>query len=118
MAEMRRHIIADTFAAYRDAQRLRLGRGDDQHPSVVAPRRRHRRDDADLDGFAVRRSPQGHTTVVHRASGEMMHGGLDPAIEANALYVEQSRLRERLCEPTSVPLVVWDVGMGPAHNAM
>src|SRR6185436_12906200 len=84
MAEMRRHIIADTFAPYRDAQRLRLGRGDDEHPSVVAPRRRHRRDEADLDGFAVRRSPQGHTTVVHRASGEMMHGGLDPAVEANA----------------------------------
>jgi queuine tRNA-ribosyltransferase len=118
MAAMRQHVIAGTFAAYRDAQRSHLGRGDDEHPSVVAPRRRGRRDDTALDGFAIRRSPQGHTTVVHRASGEMMHGGLDPAVEANALYVEQSRLRERLREPTSIPLVVWDVGLGPAHNAM
>jgi queuine tRNA-ribosyltransferase len=118
MAAMRRHIIAGTFASYRDAQRVRLGRGDDEHPSVVAPQRRRRRDDDALDGFVVRRSPQGHTTIVHRASGEMMHGGLDPAVEASALYVEQSRLRERLREPTSIPLVVWDVGLGPAHNAM
>jgi queuine tRNA-ribosyltransferase len=118
MGAMRQHIIAGTFATYRDAQRECLDRGDDEHPAVVAPRRRPRRDDAALDGFAVRRSPQGHATIVHRASGEMMHGGLDPAVEANALYVEQSRLRERLCEPTSVPLVLWDVGLGPAHNAM
>jgi queuine tRNA-ribosyltransferase len=118
MGAMRQHIVAGTFATYRDAQRECLDRGDDEHPAVVAPRRRPRRDDAALDGFAVRRSPQGHATIVHRASGEMMHGGLDPAVEANALYVEQSRLRERLCEPTSVPLVLWDVGLGPAHNAM
>jgi queuine tRNA-ribosyltransferase len=118
MGAMRRHIVAGTFATYRDAQRLRLGRGDDEHPAVVAPRRRLPRDDEALDGFAVRRSPQGHVTVVHRASGEMMHGGLDPAAEANALYVEQSRLRERLREPTSIPLVLWDVGLGAAHNAM
>jgi queuine tRNA-ribosyltransferase len=118
MAAMRRHIIEGTFADWRDGERLRLGRGDDEHPSVVAPRRRARRDDGALDGFAVRRLPEGHTVVVHRASGEMMHGGLDPAIEANGLYVEQSRLRDRLREKTSIPLVVWDVGLGAAHNAM
>jgi queuine tRNA-ribosyltransferase len=118
MAAMRQHIIAGTFAPYRDAQRASLGRGDDEHPAVVAPRRRGRRDDTALDGFAVRRSPQGHATVVHRASGEMMHGGLDPAVEANTLYVDQSRLRERVCEATSSALVLWDVGLGAAHNAM
>ena len=118
MSAMRLHVIAGTFATYRDAQRLRLGRGDDEHPAVVAPRRQRRRDARALDRFAVRRSPQGHATVVHRASGEMMHGGLDPAVEANALYVEQSRLVERLRERTAAPLVVWDVGLGPAHNAM
>jgi queuine tRNA-ribosyltransferase len=115
---MRLHVIAGTFAAYRDAQRLVLGRGDDENPAVVAPRRQNRRDEPSLDRFAVRQSPQGHATVVHVASGEMMHGGLDPAVEANALYVEQSRLAERLRESTPASLVVWDVGLGPAHNAM
>jgi queuine tRNA-ribosyltransferase len=118
MSAMRMQIVSGTFAAYRDAQRLLLGRGDDDNPPVVAPRRRRRRDEPSLDGFAVRRSPHGHATVVHVASGEMMHGGLDPAVEANALYVEQSRLTERLRESNARPLVVWDVGLGAAYNAM
>jgi queuine tRNA-ribosyltransferase len=47
-----------------------------------------------------------------------MHAGLDPTREAESLYVEQSRLAERVRERTSAPLVVWDVGLGAAHNAM
>jgi queuine tRNA-ribosyltransferase len=47
-----------------------------------------------------------------------MHAGLDPALEAQALYVDQSRLVDRLREPSAEPLVVWDVGLGAAHNAM
>ncbi|WP_380595806.1 MnmC family methyltransferase [Steroidobacter flavus] len=42
----------------------------------------------------------------------------DPAEEAHALYVEQSRLVERLQETSTEPLVVWDVGLGAAANAM
>jgi queuine tRNA-ribosyltransferase len=118
MSLMRRHVVAGTFADFRDAQRLVLGRADDENPTVVQPRRQRRRDEPALDGFAVRRSPRGHTTVVHLDSGEMMHGGLDPSLEANALYVEQSRLAERLREATETPLVVWDVGLGSANNAM
>jgi queuine tRNA-ribosyltransferase len=118
MRTMRRHIVADTFASYRDAQRPLLARGDEQHaPIAPAPRRRCRDDDA-LDRFAIRVSEQGYASVVHRASGETMHAGLDPAAEAHALYVEQSRLSDRLREPTSEPVVVWDVGLGAAHNAM
>jgi len=56
--------------------------------------------------------------VVHRASGEIMHAGLDPGAEARTLYVEQSQLAGRLREPGRAPLVVWDVGLGAAHNAM
>ena len=47
-----------------------------------------------------------------------MHSVNDPAEEARSLYVEQSRLVERLTEPGSTPLVVWDVGLGAAANAM
>jgi queuine tRNA-ribosyltransferase len=47
-----------------------------------------------------------------------MHAGLDPTVEAQVLYVDQSRLVERLREPDCEPLVVWDVGLGAAHNAM
>jgi queuine tRNA-ribosyltransferase len=47
-----------------------------------------------------------------------MHPGADPAKEASSLYVEQSRLLERLQSSSDQPLVVWDVGLGAAANAM
>jgi queuine tRNA-ribosyltransferase len=47
-----------------------------------------------------------------------MHSVNDPAEEARSLYVEQSRLVERLAEPAASPLVVWDVGLGAGANAM
>ena len=118
MRRMRAHILADTFAAFRDDQRLILARGDDDNPSIPTPRRRKRRNESALERFRIHDSPEGHASIMHRASGEMMHGGIDPTIEANALYVEQSRLLHRLAEPSATPYVVWDVGMGAAHNAM
>jgi queuine tRNA-ribosyltransferase len=38
--------------------------------------------------------------------------------EARLLYVEQSRLIERLQMPNTEPLVVWDVGLGAGANSM
>ncbi len=52
-------------------------------------------------------------------SGEVMHSVNDPIEEARSLYVEQSRLLERLADGDEPrPLVVWDVGLGAAANAM
>jgi queuine tRNA-ribosyltransferase len=85
---------------------------------VPTRRRRHRRNDDALARFAIHESADGYATIAHVASGELMHGRLDPADEAEGLYVDQSRLRERLRESSPVPLVIWDVGLGAAHNAM
>jgi queuine tRNA-ribosyltransferase len=117
-ATMRRHIVADTFTAYYEAQRDVLMRGDDEYPSRPPTVRRARRDPQALERFEVRESPHGYASIVHRRSGEIMHAGLDPSAEAQALYVDQSRLAERLREPGPEPLGVWDVGLGAAHNAM
>jgi tRNA U34 5-methylaminomethyl-2-thiouridine-forming methyltransferase MnmC len=58
------------------------------------------------------------TTAVHAtAYGEAMHPGAGPAAEAEALYVGQLRLRERLRQERG-ELVVWDVGLGAAANAL
>ncbi len=51
-------------------------------------------------------------------SGEVMHPGTAPEQEARSLYVEQSRLIERLQTFAEQPLVVWDVGLGSGANAM
>jgi queuine tRNA-ribosyltransferase len=48
-------------------------------------------------------------------AGEVMHPGVGPVAEAEALYVRQSRLAERLA---GAPVVVlFDVGLGAGSNA-
>src|SRR6187455_2050330 len=46
-----------------------------------------------------------------------MHPGLGPAAEAEAVYIQQLRIRERLSKSES-EFVVWDVGLGAAANAV
>lgn len=47
-----------------------------------------------------------------------MHGSVGPWAEANALYVEPSRLASRLLAAPSGDLVLFDVGLGAASNAL
>lgn len=54
--------------------------------------------------------------VFAEAYGETMHPAIGPAAEAEALYVRQLRLRERLAAAGG-EFVVWDVGLGGAANA-
>jgi tRNA U34 5-methylaminomethyl-2-thiouridine-forming methyltransferase MnmC len=51
------------------------------------------------------------------AYGETFHPVIGPVAEAEALYVNQLRLRERL-RNHSGEFVVWDVGLGAAANAL
>ncbi len=118
MAAMRRHILAGTFASFRDEQRSVLVRQDEEHPAVISRPRRRRQGAQAMERFEVRVAERGFACVADRRSGEVMHAGLDPTMEARALYVEQSRLADRLRESDRPPLVVWDVGLGAAHNAM
>jgi len=62
----------------------------------------------------------GIPAILHRASGEVMHPGTGPEVEARELYVVPSRLEERLREGdgASEPLVLFDVGLGAASNAI
>jgi queuine tRNA-ribosyltransferase len=52
------------------------------------------------------------------ATGEVMHPGVGPRVEAEALYVRQSRLSERLAAADPSPLVLFDVGLGAGSNAL
>jgi queuine tRNA-ribosyltransferase len=51
-------------------------------------------------------------------AGEVMHPGVGPLIESQRLYVEQSRLAERLRAGPTATLVVFDVGLGAGSNAV
>jgi queuine tRNA-ribosyltransferase len=120
MAEIRAAILGGAFLPYYERQRLALVCEDEANPSVptVKPRPKsapHRGD------YEIQTSAKGFSSIRQRSSGEVMHSVSAPADEANRLYIEQSRLALRLRRRTpddEQPLVVWDVGLGAASNAM
>jgi queuine tRNA-ribosyltransferase len=73
-----------------------------------------------LGEYEIHTAREGFSSIRHVASGEIMHSRTPPMEEARRLYVEQSRLAERLAASpeSSAPLVIWDVGLGAAANAM
>src|SRR3954469_15662298 len=81
------------------------------HTSDEAPRGAR---DGDFELVTLR---NGTRAVRHRGHGEVMHPSVGPWLEACALYVEQSRLAERL-QAAGPPLRVWDVGLGAGTNAV
>jgi tRNA U34 5-methylaminomethyl-2-thiouridine-forming methyltransferase MnmC len=70
--------------------------------------------DGDFELVTLR---NGARAVRHLGHGEVMHPSVGPWQEAQALYVEQSRLAEKL-RVEGPPLTVWDVGLGAGTNAV
>ena len=60
----------------------------------------------------------GAPAMLDRLTGEVMHPVVGPLVESQRLYVEPSRLSQRLAEPETSPLVVFDVGLGAGSNAV
>jgi queuine tRNA-ribosyltransferase len=52
-----------------------------------------------------------------RVVGEVMHPVVGPRVESRRMYVEPSRLVQRLSEPSREPLVLFDIGLGAGSNA-
>jgi queuine tRNA-ribosyltransferase len=66
----------------------------------------------------VVRTRKGIVAVRDLDAGEVMHPGVGPLVEAEQLYVRQSRLGERLRATRGRDLVLFDVGMGAGSNAL
>jgi queuine tRNA-ribosyltransferase len=118
MRTMREHILADTWLPFYRAQRDLLDARDSYGKAAThvtkATRSRLRRKRGRYE--VIVRDDVGF--IRDMTSGEVMHPTSDPAEEARSLYVEQSRLLARLQVSEVQPLVVWDVGLGAAANAM
>ncbi len=69
------------------------------------------------DRYEIVLTSLGIPAVRDAVVGEVMHPVIGPAVEAERLYVAQSRLRERLSAP-GPRLVLFDVGLGAAANAL
>ena len=118
MREIRESILSGNFLAYYDQKRKALSRSDEAFPNAKAKTRRptlaekRRR----LGDFEVHDSGKGFSSIRHRISGEIMHSVSPPEIEAQTIYIGPSKIKDRLSQ--SENLIIWDVGLGAASNAM
>ena len=117
MREMRSHILEGTFRSFYNKKKEELILCDEDNPKKK-PARKRRRNRTTLGTFRVVRQKEGGYSIHDSTSGETMHSVNDPTREAKRLYIDQSDLRRRLGEDCDEPLVIWDVGLGTAANAM
>ena len=69
-------------------------------------------------GFDLVHLKSGARSVRCRTHGETMHVGTGPSTEAVELHIRQQRIVERAQAHAGGPFVIWDVGLGPAGNAL
>ncbi len=121
--DMRAAIFADTWNDFYARTRPTLLQVDAENPSQPTkrnPKRTLRPSTATLGDYEVHTSSHGHSSIRQKSSGEIMHSVSDPTDEANRLYIAQSALAKRIQKNpiNKIPLVIWDVGLGAATNAM
>lgn len=68
--------------------------------------------------FEVLRTSTGAVSIRNNIVNEIMHNPVGPWAEANSLYIEQSKLSEKLQLEHLGELVLFDVGLGAAANAL
>ena len=122
MREIRQSIFEDRFLDLYREKRAFLHESDMDNPIHV--QKPGKKMAFHLGNYEVHRAPQGFASIRQISSGEVMHSRTPPMVEAHQLYIEQSDLAERLRiaadenAETAAPLVIWDVGLGAAANAM
>jgi queuine tRNA-ribosyltransferase len=116
MTEIRRQIIADTLESFYREKRETLGANEVEF-AVTKPLPKTKKSTSEVGAYEIARRGE-IVSVLHRPSGEIMHSVSAPLLEAEQLYIKQSGLRERVAQNPEKPLVIWDVGLGAATNAM
>lgn len=115
MQDIRGAIAADTFATFYRERRVLLAETDRDNPHTPPVARKPKT--TTRGAFGLHTSTQGFTSIQHLPSGEIMHSVNAPDVEAEAVYVRQS-VHVAAALRGERPVVVWDVGLGAAHNAM
>jgi queuine tRNA-ribosyltransferase len=122
MRDIRESILADRFLDLYHEKRAFLHESDFDNP--IHQQKPKRKKSLSLGDYEVHKAWEGFASIRQISSGEIMHSRTAPMEEARALYIEQSNLAERLrLSPdenadTAQPLIIWDVGLGAAANAM
>jgi len=69
------------------------------------------------EGYQLVRLASGAYSIHSKAESETFHPVIGPVAEAQALYVNQLKLRDRVQAQTG-EFVIWDVGLGAAANVL
>lgn len=120
MRSMRLNILNNTWDGFYQTQRHVLDARDSYGPrSIHSARAAREKMSMQLGRYEIV-TTDGVSRILDKASQEVMHSVSDPISEAQSVYVAQSRLVERLksTHPDQEPLVLWDVGLGAAANAL
>ncbi|MDB6155855.1 MAG: queuine tRNA-ribosyltransferase [Chthoniobacteraceae bacterium] len=119
MREIRESILADRFMELYKEKRVFLHEPDLDNPTHDPKHRTKKKRPLILGDYEVHTAPEGFSSIRQITSGEIMHSRTPPMEEAQSLYIGQSNLAERLAFPDDGrELVIWDVGLGAAANAM
>ena len=122
MREIRESILAGNFLDLYREKRAFLHESDMDNP--IREQKTKRRKSTKLGDYEVHKAWEGFASIRQISSAEIMHSRTAPMEEARRLYVEQSNLGDRVrLRPehdgeSAEPLVIWDVGLGAAANAM
>ncbi len=118
MREMRSSILQGSFLNFYNRKRKELVMTDQENPPTpMTPEKPYKKDKRlSLGDYEVNDSGRGFSSIRQKSSGEVMHSVNPPQEEARNLYVLPARIEERLNEIHEV--VIWDVGLGAAHNSM
>lgn len=116
--EMRQSILDDTFLSFYNRKKQEFSVGDADYPITRPTVSKNKKRSRVLGDYEVHESRPGTYSIKHTPSREVMHSVNDPTEEAKALYVMQSALIDKAREEKETELVVWDVGLGAAINAM
>ncbi len=121
MREIRQSIFEDRFLELYREKRAFLHESDADNP--IHEQKPRKKMAFHLGNYEVHRAPEGFASIRQISSGEIMHSRTPPMQEAHRLYIEQSDLAARLHisadeDAVAAPLVIWDVGLGAAANAM
>lgn len=117
MREIRESILEDRFMELYYDKRSFLQEDDLDNPAHdPGPKPKKK---PTLGEYEIHTAREGFASILHVPSGEIMHSRTPPMEEANRLYIEQAFLAERVrADVSEEPLVIWDVGLGAAANAM
>jgi queuine tRNA-ribosyltransferase len=115
MRDIRASILAGRFAEFYREKRALLQTSDREYPATHP--KPGRRKSMSLGNYEVHIAHEGFASIRQVASGEIMHMRTPPMEEARSLYIEQSGLAQGLASSSEL-LVIWDVGLGAAANAM